>query len=101
MYAVASVLCRTLQMSFNVDPGVRYLSVGPTISALASAGDDKESGKETEKDETFVPNKTEKESLSRGRRVESFMTTAIVQCLRALEVSDFGKCTFGPERIPQ
>lgn len=37
MYAVASVLCRTLQMSFSVDPGVRYLSVGPTISALASA----------------------------------------------------------------
>jgi hypothetical protein len=38
MYAVASVLCKTLQMSFNVDPGVRYFSVGPTISALASAG---------------------------------------------------------------
>lgn len=37
MYAVASVLCKTLQMSFNVDPGVRYFSVGPTISALASA----------------------------------------------------------------
>jgi len=36
MYAVASVLCKTLQMSFNVDPGVRYFSVGPTISALAS-----------------------------------------------------------------
>lgn len=36
MYAVASVLCRTLQMSFNVDPGVRYFSFGPTISALAS-----------------------------------------------------------------
>lgn len=38
MYAVASVLCKTLQMSFNVDPGVRYFSVGPTISALASVG---------------------------------------------------------------
>lgn len=37
MYAVASVLCKTLQMSFNVDPGVRYFNVGPTISALASA----------------------------------------------------------------
>ena len=37
MYAVASVLCKTLQMSFSVDPGVRYFSVGPTISALASA----------------------------------------------------------------
>lgn len=36
MYAVASVLCKTLQMSFSVDPGVRYLSDGPTISALAS-----------------------------------------------------------------
>lgn len=36
MYAVASVLCKTLQMSFSVDPGVRYFSVGPTISALAS-----------------------------------------------------------------
>lgn len=31
------MLCRTLQMSFNVDPGVRYFSVGPTISARASA----------------------------------------------------------------
>lgn len=37
MYAVASVLCKTLQMSFTVDPGVRYLTAGPTISALASA----------------------------------------------------------------
>jgi hypothetical protein len=38
MNAVASVLCKTLQMSFNVDPGVRYFSDGPTISALASNG---------------------------------------------------------------
>lgn len=38
MYAVASVLCKTLQMSFTVDPGVRYLTAGPTISALASVG---------------------------------------------------------------
>lgn len=36
MYAVASVLCKTLQMSLTVDPGVRYLTAGPTISALAS-----------------------------------------------------------------
>ena len=36
MYAVASVLCKTLQMSFSVEPGVRYFSDGPTISALAS-----------------------------------------------------------------
>lgn len=41
MYAVASVLCKTLQMSFNVDPGVRYFNVGPTISALASAKEGK------------------------------------------------------------
>ena len=37
MYAVASVLCKTLQMSLSVEPGVRYFSDGPTISALASA----------------------------------------------------------------
>lgn len=41
MYAVASVLCKTLQMSFNVDPGVRYFNVGPTISALASTKEGK------------------------------------------------------------
>lgn len=48
MYAVASVLCKTLQMSFSVEPGVRYLSDGPTISALASA-----ERKETEKHKLF------------------------------------------------
>lgn len=36
MKAGFSVLCTTRQMSFNVDPGVRYLTVGPTISARAS-----------------------------------------------------------------
>jgi hypothetical protein len=57
MYAVASVLCKTLQMSFNVDPGVRYFSVGPTISALASAGK-----KEGEK------KRVEKFNVRRGKR---------------------------------
>lgn len=36
MKAVASVLCRTLHISRNVDPGVKYFNVGPTISARAS-----------------------------------------------------------------
>lgn len=40
MYAVASVLCKTLQMSLSVEPGVRYFSDGPTISALASVKDE-------------------------------------------------------------
>lgn len=36
MYDEASVLCKTLQTSLRVDPGVRYFNVGPSISAFAS-----------------------------------------------------------------
>lgn len=54
MYAVASVLCKTLQMSFSVDPGVRYFSVGPTISALASEEEKFSGKKERKKEKSFA-----------------------------------------------
>jgi hypothetical protein len=75
MYAVASVLSKTLQMSFNVDPGVRYLSVGPTISALASAGKERE----TVKNEIRCQNEQKSLSSETRRASGEFYETTIAK----------------------
>lgn len=44
MNADASVYCVMRHINFSVDPGVKYLIGGPTISALASAPEQAKGG---------------------------------------------------------